>query len=272
MPDVSTPAEPIEMLLERRPIGVRAILLGERIDTRGLEQQDTLGRAPLVIRVREGGVVVLFRYGVIVLLNVQPDAERALLDRLAPLIIDPFEPREPDETRIAVRADSDDQIDLDGTITLKEVTTERIQTVADVLAKSLILAHYETRVAHAFDRVEPMAEMLRRRGRLGIGGRPLLRQIGNALLVQHNLVGRVATSEKPDLLWDHPELERLYTRLAEEYELRERDRALDHKQEVILRTMETMLGLVQQRGAVRLEWYIIVLIVAELAVAVYALL
>ncbi|HVA35649.1 MAG TPA: hypothetical protein VNG52_05385, partial [Stellaceae bacterium] len=73
-------------------------------------------------------------------------------------------------------------------------------------------------------------------------------------------------------LWDHPELERLYTRLAEEYELRERDRALDHKQEVILRTMETMLGLVQQRGAVRLEWYIIVLIVAELAVAVYALL
>lgn len=81
-----------------------------------------------------------------------------------------------------------------------------------------------------------------------------------------------ATSEKPDLLWDHPELERLHARLADEYELRERDRALDHQQEIILRTMETMLGLVQQRSATRLEWYIIVLIVAELGVAVYALL
>lgn len=251
---------------------MRSILLGERLDTRGLEQQDTLGRAPLVIRVREGGVAVLFRYGAAVLLNVNLDAERALLDRLAPFITDRFEPRDADEARIAVRSDADDQIDLDGTIILKELTTERIQAVADVLAKSLILAHYETRVAHAFDRVEPMAEMLRRHGRLAMGGRPLLQQIGNALLVQHNLVGRAATSEKPDLLWDHPELERLYTRLAEEYELRERDRALDHKQDVILRTMETMLGLVQQRSAIRLEWYVVVLIVAELAVAVYALL
>ena len=259
------------MLLEQRPIAVRAILLGERLDTRGLEQQETLGRAPLVVHVREGGVAVLFRYGVVILMNVGAEAERALLGRLGPLINDPFEPRESDEIRIVIRPDADDQIDLDGTILLKEVTIERIQTVADVLAKSLILSHYETRVAHAFDRVEPMAEMLRRQGHLAIGGRPLLRQIGNALLVQHNLVGRVATSEKPDLLWDHPELERLYTRLAEEYELRERDRALDHKQEVILRTMETMLGLVQQRGSTRLEWYIVVLIVAELVVAVYAL-
>ena len=272
MPDSSGSMDPIGTLLDQRPIAVRAILLGERLDTRGLEQQDTLGRAPLVLRIREGGVAVLFRYGAIVLFNVSGDSERPLLGRLGPLITDPFEPREADEIKIAIRPEADDQIDLDGTISLKEATTERIQIVADALAKSLILSHYETRVANAFDHVEPMAQMLRRRGHLAIGGRPLLRQIGNALLVQHNLVGRAATSEKPDLLWDHPELERLYTRLAEEYELRERDRALDHKQEVILRTMETMLGLVQQRGSIRLEWYIVVLIVAELAVAIYALL
>ncbi|MDE2166860.1 MAG: RMD1 family protein [Alphaproteobacteria bacterium] len=272
MPDVSPSPEPIGALLSQGAISVRAILAGERIDTRGLEQQETLGRAPLIIRVREGGVAVLFRYGVIVLLDVVTEAEQALLERLGPLIREPFAPHESDDIRIVVRAEGDDQVDVDGTIVLKELTTERIQVVADVVAKSLILAHYESRVAHAFDRIEPMAQMLRRHGRLGISGRPLLRQIGNALLVQHNLVGRVATSEKPDLLWDHPELERLYSRLADEYELRERDRALDHQQEIILRTMETMLGLVQQRSSIRLEWYIVILIIAELIVAVYALL
>jgi len=271
VPESGRSIDPIGTLLQQQPIAVRAILLGERLDTRGLEQQDTLGRAPLVLRVREGGVAVLFRYGVIALFNVSGDSERSLLGRLGLMITDPFEPREADEIKIVIQPETDDQIDLDGTIRLKEATTERIQIVADALAKSLILSHYETRAANAFDRVEPMAQMLRRRGHLAIGGRPLLRQIGNALLVQQNLVGRAATSEKPDLLWDHPELERLYTRLAEEYELRERDRALDRKQDVILRTTETLLGLVQQRASTRLEWYVVALIVAELVVAIYAL-
>jgi len=86
------------------------------------------------------------------------------------------------------------------------------------------------------------------------------------------MVGRVETSEKPELLWERPELERLYIRLADEYELRERDRALDRKLDVISRTVETLLGLVQTRSSLRLEWYIVLLIVAELVLASYSLL
>jgi uncharacterized Rmd1/YagE family protein len=86
------------------------------------------------------------------------------------------------------------------------------------------------------------------------------------------MVGRVETGEKPELLWEHPELERLYIRLAEEYELRERDRALDRKPDVFASTLETLLGLVQARSSARVEWYVVVLIVAELALAAYSLL
>jgi required for meiotic nuclear division protein 1 len=254
-----------------RPIVVRALLLGERLATHGFDREVALAHMPLTIGLHEGGVAVLFRYGVIVLMNVHQDAETHLLQRLSSLTSDPFEPRESEDVRVEVRGEADDQIDLSGTIVLKELTLERLQLVANVLAKSLILSHYETRIAIGFDRVEPMAEMLRRHGRIGIAVAPLLRQIGNALLVQHKMVGRVETGEKPDLLWDHADLERFYARLAEEYELRERSRALDHKQEVILRTSETLLGLVQERSNIRLEWYVLILIVAELAVAVYPL-
>ncbi len=85
------------------------------------------------------------------------------------------------------------------------------------------------------------------------------------------VVGRVETGEKPDLLWDHPDLERLYAKLTEEYELRDRDRALNRKLELISRTAETLLGLVQSRSSMRVEWYIVFLIVAELALTVYSL-
>lgn len=86
------------------------------------------------------------------------------------------------------------------------------------------------------------------------------------------MVGRVETGEKPELLWERPELERLYMRLADEYELRERERALDRKLDVVSRTVETLLGLVQTRSSTRVEWYIVLLIVAELVLAAYSLL
>jgi required for meiotic nuclear division protein 1 len=87
---------------------------------------------------------------------------------------------------------------------------------------------------------------------------------GEVLLGQHKMIGRVEVSEKPELLWEHPELERRYARLADEYKLRECDRAVDRKLYMITQTAETLLGLVQNRSSLRVEWYIVVFIVAEL--------
>jgi uncharacterized Rmd1/YagE family protein len=73
-------------------------------------------------------------------------------------------------------------------------------------------------------------------------------------------------------LWEHPELDRLYVRLADEYELRDRDRALDRKLEIVSNTVETLLGLVQTRSSTRVEWYIVALIVVEVLLSLYPLL
>ena len=61
-------------------------------------------------------------------------------------------------------------------------------------------------------------------------------------------------------------------RLAEEYELRDRDRAVDRKLDIVSRTVETLLGLVQTRSSMRVEWYIVLLIIAELLLTTYPLL
>jgi uncharacterized Rmd1/YagE family protein len=248
---------------------IRAILLGERIDTRGLEDPEPLATAPLAVKCEPAGIAVVFRYGVVALFEVNPSEERRFIDRLVPRVIEPYDPPEIDELRIAIRPDAEEQMNVDGTLTLRDLSVERAQLVADALAKSLVLAHYETRIAAVFDRIEPLAASLRRRGRPGSQGRFLLRHIGNVLTVQHKMVGRVETGEKPEVLWDHPALERLYLRLADEYELRERDRALDRKLELISRTVETLLDLETQSRSLRVEWYIVGLIVIELVLSVY---
>lgn len=256
--------------VERVP--VRAFLLGERLDTRALERDQPLATAPLTIALPGGGAAMLFRYGAIVLFGTATDAMDNFVASLGPSIVGAFPIPERDEVRLFVRPESDQAVDASGNIVLRECTTERLQLVADILAKSLVLSHYETRIADLFDGIEPLAAALRERGRAGASGKELLRHIGDVLLMQQKMVGRVETGEKPELLWEHPELERLYVRLAEEYELRDRDRALDRKLDVISRSVETLLGLVQTRSSMRVEWYIVLLIIAELLLSTYPLL
>jgi uncharacterized Rmd1/YagE family protein len=253
-------------------IPVRALLLGERLDTRSLEREARRGAAPLTLDVPGGGVAVLFRYGAVVLFGAPSAALEAFLAALSPQIAGAFPTPERDEARLAIRPDSDQHLDPFGNLILRDASKERLQLVADILAKSLVLSHYETRMADIFDRIEPLAATLREKGRAGASGKVLLRHIGDVLLMQQKMVGRVETAETPELLWEHPELERFYMRLADEYELRDRDRALDRKLDIVSRTVETLLGLVQTRSSMRVEWYIVLLIVAELLLSTYPLL
>ena len=78
------------------------------------------------------------------------------------------------------------------------------------------------------------------------------------------MVGRVEIEEKPDVLWDHPELERLYARLEDEYELAERSHGMERKLALVNETVGTILDLVQTQRSMRLEWYIIGLIGIEI--------
>jgi required for meiotic nuclear division protein 1 len=250
-------------------VNARALLLGERLETRGIEGAGPVATGPLTVSMSGEGVAVLFRYGVVVLFAPKPEEANAFLASLASFIVEPLSPPEQEGAQLIIKADADQHIDAAGNIVLPELTIGRLQVVADVLAKSLVLAHYETQIGKAFDLIEPLAATLRKKGRTGARGRELLRQIGNVLAIQHKMVGRVETGEKPELLWEHPELERLYVRLADEYELRDRDRALDRKLDVISRTVETLLELVQTRSSIRVEWYIVLLIVAELILAGY---
>jgi uncharacterized Rmd1/YagE family protein len=89
------------------------------------------------------------------------------------------------------------------------------------------------------------------------------------LLVQHHVSGRVAVSEKPDVLWDRPDLERLYARLEDEYELSERVDILNRKLEVISDTATTLADIIDAKRSLRLELIVIFLIAFEIVVTGY---
>ncbi len=247
---------------------LRALLLGQRLETRGLEHHDTIALMPLTLRIGGDGVAFLFRYGVAVLADVSSADEAVLLQALQSRIVEPLKTPEIDQLSFVLRPAADDQIDPMGLV-LKDASTERLQIVANVLSKSVVLAHHESQIAATFDRIEPLALGIKRKGRVGRDARHLIEQIGDVLLTQHRMVGRVAVEDKPDVLWERPELERLYARLADEYELLERSRAIDRKLALVGETVRTLLELTQDQRSVRLEWYIICLIAIEILLSIY---
>jgi uncharacterized Rmd1/YagE family protein len=95
-----------------------------------------------------------------------------------------------------------------------------------------------------------------------------LRLIGEALLVQHNVSGRVAIADKPDALWDRPDLERLYARLEDEYELQQRVDVLNRKLAVVAETADTLADIIDTRRSLRLEIIVVLLIGFEIVIGI----
>jgi uncharacterized Rmd1/YagE family protein len=250
-------------------ITARALLIGDRLDVTGLERSDVLSTAPLAFRVGQEGFVALFRYGVAVLIGLTPLEEDDVIRSLRQRIVGEFARHEEETAIIELSADKEDQIPPGGPIHLKTLSTERLVVIADALAKSAALARDERETAAVFDVMEPFARHLAERGRRLGGRREILKHVGNALLVRQRVSGRVAVEEKPDALWDRPDLERLYARLEDEYELRERAKALHRKLEVIGDTAQTLTDLIDTERSLRLEFIIVLLILFEIAITFY---
>ena len=141
------------------------------------------------------------------LFNVGPLEEGELVRQLQPLVHQPYSAPENESLDIEVGSKAREGMEA-GTLYLSDPAIERFQLVADILGKSTVLAMYESKVTRSFDLIEPFAGDLERNSWSGRNARELLRHIGAALISEHTLVGRVEVTDKPEIIWEHPDLER----------------------------------------------------------------
>jgi uncharacterized Rmd1/YagE family protein len=245
---------------------IRALMLGDRINASGLELGPLVSSTPAAFRVHSG-LAVIFRYGVVVLIGLLPSEEKVLIDSLKSRVIGELSPYEEETAQAQLCHDENaEAIQPGGPINLSKFSDERLLLIADALAKSTSLARDERRVAAVFDVIEPFARELAEKGRTSRRRKGILQLIGNALLVQQRVAGRVAVAEKPDVLWEKPQLDRLYARLEDEYELKERLDTLERKLTVVAETADALTEIIDTQRSLRLEIAVVVLIVIEVVI------
>jgi uncharacterized Rmd1/YagE family protein len=255
--------------MSTKEINVRALQLGERIEVKGLERDDAFSSSPLAFRTAHDGMAVLFKSGAAVFIGMTPVDEEELIRGLAPRIVAPLAERETESVRLIVKPDDEDLVPTAAGLQVKSADPDRLLLVAEAMAMSVALAYDERRIAVAFERIDAVARTLQQRRLPASPQGSLLEQIGQALALQQRLADRVDLDEKPDVLWDHPELERFWARLVDEYDLPQRGRAIARKLDVIRGTADTITDLMATRTSHRLELYIIALIGLEIVLGLY---
>jgi uncharacterized Rmd1/YagE family protein len=269
MAEIESAPGGVAALPEPRCVTARALLLGERIDTGGLERADLVSTSPLAFPAGQSGFVVLYRFGVAVLFGLSPLEEDEILAKVGARVAGAAARRDDETLVLEISPESDDRTLANGRLSIRDASGERLLVVADALAKSVALARDERRVNAVFDTIEPFAAELASKGRPPFRRRAMLELIGQTLLVQHRVSGRVAVEDKPDVLWDRPDLERLYSRLEDEYELEARGETLKAKVDVIGETARALTEIIDVDRSVRLEATVVVLILAEILLTLF---
>jgi hypothetical protein len=228
MPDLAVRAQPAttkppgwpdEVALGALPPGdeliVHARHLGTRIDTRGLA-------ADIVLRelASAAGLTFAFRYGVAVTFCTTADRIPALDMALLAHVQEPADQQEIETASLHITDGGKDRVDEDGVIQLADDEEPRLLLVATVLAHSVMLSRDEMLVSEVFDSSVPLVADLQVNGKARLSIPAVMRMVGRVLAARQRVMGTAQAGERPDLLWDHPDLDRLYTRLEAEYERR----------------------------------------------------
>jgi uncharacterized Rmd1/YagE family protein len=253
--------------LQSRPsLKARALLLGDRLDLRAFKIADCLATTPLTVEVdADGGIAVLFRYGVVVLFGVKSVDEVRFVESIRGLLTNPY--AEPEIEEMDIHQGEAGPAVQSGAVSLDVVSLERLQLIADALSKHLVLSLYEKRVGGEFDKIEPLAQELATNGQVSAGAKTLLSKIGRMLLIAHRMVGRAEIGDKPETLWEHPELGGFFAILEDEYELAERQAALNRKLGLISDTAQTLSDIWDSKQLRKLEWYVVGLILFEIVLS-----
>ncbi len=152
-----------------------------------------------------------------------------------------------------------------------EPRRDDVLVISQLLARSVALEYLELQVDDALERFRPSIEELRDRGKVAVGTKSILRSIGFAMDTRQAVLSRLALLDKPDATWEDEQLETMYLKLYDFFELEDRQESIGLKLDFLADTTSMLFDFLSTRKGLRLEWIIIVLIALELMAFLYEL-
>ncbi len=265
------------MLGKKEQPPIRYVMQGYNVaETLKLKEIDRLFRGSssaqsatkLVYREGEQGFYYIYRFGSVIFFNVDPERQRAIIEKIKMVIGHKPEMLSSEEFYVEVRPVEKSSVGFEGA-TLDRLSTDRVEIIAFVLAQSTAVEYFEARVDEMLKLTGEIGQSLKDKGRLKRSSTEIKKFIGQCITAKQQLVASLYLLDKPDETWDDQVLDNLYRDAVEMFEIRDRYKTLDYKLRMIQENLELIANLLQYRHANYLEWAIIILIAIEIVFSIY---
>ncbi len=222
----------------------------------------------LHFKTRDSGDLFLYPFGAAVFHDVLPAEREEWLGRIRAAI--PGLTKQVVAESFTVREEEGARTELvDGVLRIAAFGPPRIATVALIVGQSAAMEYYERLVDDLFARTASLVAPLKERGTVSVRSSTLLRFIGEAITSRNEVLSVLHLLDRPDEIWEDPELDHIYNDLRSEFDLVDRYQALESKLRGVQDALELVLDVVRERRAWLLEVLIAVLILVELVLSVW---
>lgn len=148
-------------------------------------------------------------------------------------------------------------------VTIPKLHPDRIRLIMLYTAQSVILDRYTEITQSLMEEASVYTSNLQYKGRLHISRKRLKRLIGRNLNLKNGMMEHLYVFDSPDLIWDDPDLTKLDADLKQTFDLRNRNRHLHDRLDIIKENLELFKDIWDHRESSMLEWIIILLILVE---------
>lgn len=147
-------------------------------------------------------------------------------------------------------------------ITLKESSTLSFIIIALVVSQSVGLEKYEQELERYFAQSKQMLDLTQS---YSLFKRSELIEFAKTLIsIQHSMVNDLFLLDKPNILWDNEETEKLYNQMASILEIKDRFKIVEYKLSSLKENLSMAVDLFNHKHSEFLEWIIILLIAFEI--------
>jgi len=218
-------------------------------------------RNALHVEWRQGDVFV-FDYGVLVFWNLAAGEREAFLAKVAQFAKTPLKNTLDDEFTYETGSEKsfikNDHVHLQN----DEILTRL--AISHGIAQSTKLAQFETGIQQTINDTVYIPENIARTGSAQLSAKELSRLRGRLYITKSDVMLNYDLLDVPDFFWEYPELDSLYSMVADYLEIRQRVEVLSKKLETIHELFDMMADEQKHRHSSMLEWIIIWLIAIEI--------
>lgn len=216
--------------------------------------------------------MVVFQYGSIVLFNIREhevDEYLKIVEKHASGLLpemrkDEYEVREKPTLNTWMQGGLD-------YITLQFLNIDGIRTIGSVLGQSIALDYYGRQVDGMVAEFTDINRGMEKTGTFTMDRKKLFQLVGKANSNLADVILKLGLFERSDIAWKDAKYAQIWEYLRDEFELTQRFASLDFKLKFVEHNIRFLQEILQNRKSDFLEWLIIILISAEIAISLYDL-